>query len=375
MGVAVIVAVLLACAAAPSSWVSGSDPLTSAPGPSAPDVVPEGDVDGDGYFAEDDCNDANAAVHPDALEVWYDGVDSDCDGASDYDSDFDGFDALPFGTDCDDTDPWTYVGADEIWYDGLDEDCAGGDDFDRDLDGDRVPEGGGADCADEDPAVTGLDVDVDGFSGCTGDCDEADANSHPGASDVTCDGVDQDCDGMDGLCEWLFAVDLVEAEWVQPAVMATLAPLFALDGLGIQFEGFDALTGTTAATVVLGTLGVGLNPACATRIDLPTGVWLDPAFALGPFPLDLDILGLDVRATDVQVSGELVGTALENVVVTGLFDTRGLAALLPDACVLAALTGDACIACPDAVVACLALEAVADVAPGETLDLDVACPP
>ncbi|HEU5182450.1 MAG TPA: MopE-related protein [Candidatus Polarisedimenticolia bacterium] len=54
--------------------------------------------------------------------------------------------------------------------------------------------------------LTGLtDLDHDGFSACEGDCNDADASIHPGATEV-CDGVDQDCnqvvdDGGDTLCD------------------------------------------------------------------------------------------------------------------------------------------------------------------------------
>jgi alpha-tubulin suppressor-like RCC1 family protein len=62
---------------------------------------PSGTVENDG-----DCDDTSAAIHPGAEEVWYDGVDSDCDGGSDYDADGDGQDAEKWGgTDCDDADP------------------------------------------------------------------------------------------------------------------------------------------------------------------------------------------------------------------------------------------------------------------------------
>jgi hypothetical protein len=45
------------------------------------------DADGDGYGADQgDCNDADGAVHPGALDVC-DGLDNDCDGEVDEDPD------------------------------------------------------------------------------------------------------------------------------------------------------------------------------------------------------------------------------------------------------------------------------------------------
>ena len=43
---------------------------------------PTDDVDGDGHVAPADCDDADAAVHPDAAEVCDNGVDDNCDGAA-----------------------------------------------------------------------------------------------------------------------------------------------------------------------------------------------------------------------------------------------------------------------------------------------------
>jgi hypothetical protein len=55
--------------------------------------------------------------------------------------------------DCDETDDTIHPGIDETWYDGIDSDCSGGSDYDADEDGhDIIGYEDGDDCADEDPA-------------------------------------------------------------------------------------------------------------------------------------------------------------------------------------------------------------------------------
>ncbi len=130
------------------------------------------DADGDGVELVDDCDDTDAAMSPDATEVYYDGVDGDCDGSDDYDADGDGDVSTTYGgTDCDDTDATVSPDATEVYYDGVDSDCAGDDDYDADGDGFRA--GGGT-------------------SG--GDCDDADASASPAGTEVPYDSVDNDCD-------------------------------------------------------------------------------------------------------------------------------------------------------------------------------------
>jgi len=68
-------------------------------GPYAPDF----DGDGDGYGEDEDCDDTNPEVHPGAEEIFYDGLDNDCD-ADTVDDDQDG-DGVPVEDDLDDLDP------------------------------------------------------------------------------------------------------------------------------------------------------------------------------------------------------------------------------------------------------------------------------
>ena len=68
--------------------------------------------------------------------MYYDGVDQNCDGLSDYDADGDGQDAIAYGgSDCDDTNALVATYIVEITADGIDQDCDGIDDVDEDGDG------------------------------------------------------------------------------------------------------------------------------------------------------------------------------------------------------------------------------------------------
>ncbi len=133
----------LASACAPSE--EGKDPR---PDEDDSAVVTEDDQDGDGALAADDCDDADADIHPGATEHC-NGVDEDCDGVADDDA----------------ADATT-------WY------------IDYDADGYGV-----------DGAFTATGcAATPGFVGNADDCDDEDAGISPDGVE-TCDGVDQDCDG------------------------------------------------------------------------------------------------------------------------------------------------------------------------------------
>ena len=110
---------------------AGSNAYTDPDGSDADLGVYGGDESADVDFDRDgwtwgmgDCHDNDADVYPGATETWYDGVDGDCDGGSDYDQDGDTFTSDAYaGLDCDDTDPDIYPGADEVCDDGVDNDC------------------------------------------------------------------------------------------------------------------------------------------------------------------------------------------------------------------------------------------------------------
>lgn len=135
--------------------------------------VPNCDADGDGYIAiscgGNDCNDADSSIHPGAVEaLWFDWIDSDCNGRDAPDADGDLSVTME---DCDDLDALQHPGATEV-CNGEDDDCDGI------IDEDACPR----------------DTDNDGSLDAT-DCAPSDPTIFPGAPE-TCNGADDNCDGV-----------------------------------------------------------------------------------------------------------------------------------------------------------------------------------
>lgn len=189
-------------------------------------------------LATGDCDD-NASTGAQSFpgqagDVPYDGLDTDCDGANDFDQDGDGW--MPDGYttalqtynqkygytltasntssgvggfDCEDDPAYPMAGtvaasainpdATEVYNDGVDQDCSADNDFDEDADGWMQTTNSAAFGAYEsywfgDTGVwggMGLSLTWSGYN----ECDDLDPLVHPQAMEYVGDAVDQDCDG------------------------------------------------------------------------------------------------------------------------------------------------------------------------------------
>jgi hypothetical protein len=174
-----------------------------------------------------DCNDSNAAINPNALELA-DGIDNNCDGLDDegtdlYDNDGDGFcenatsctDSAVLPGDCNDAIATINPGEDEICGDGIDNNCDGDENSEGAfgcityyLDGDGDTYGHMT----ESRCYCSAKGDYDILYPLNTDCDDDEPTINPTGTELP-DGIDQDCDGTldegtiyydddgDGFCE------------------------------------------------------------------------------------------------------------------------------------------------------------------------------
>lgn len=169
-----------------------------------------------------DCDDSNAEINPEVLEIVGDGIDQDCDGIDStvwfIDADGDGFgvdgednltgETQPEGyvstkpagysvvtVDCDDEDAGVNPDAEEIPGDEIDQNCDGEDSINWYTDTDD--DGFGTNDVDTEGNVIVASNKPDGFVAIIGDCDDEIQAINPTAEEIPDDGVDQNCDGYD----------------------------------------------------------------------------------------------------------------------------------------------------------------------------------
>lgn len=153
---------------------------------------------------DDDCDDADMSVNPSAVETCNE-IDDDCDGSVDegvqimfyQDSDQDGYgDPLTAVLTC--TVPVGFVSNNQ--------DC---DDTNANIHPGAIELCNSLDDNCDGQVDENFDQDGDGYGPCTGDCNDLNASIHPGAPEL-CNNLDDDCDGLvdegvtdsdgDGVC-------------------------------------------------------------------------------------------------------------------------------------------------------------------------------
>ena len=169
---------------------------------------------GEGYSSNnEDCDDTDSTIHPNAEEVC-DDIDNNCntqidegvlftffvdsDGDS-YGDEFNTIEACQLGEgmsslpgDCDDIDPSIYPGADEYCGDGVDNNCDGSIDESTAVDASIWYQDSDSDGSGNQNAVAYACTQPIGYVVNDVDCDDTDSTIYPNASEL-CDGQVNDC--------------------------------------------------------------------------------------------------------------------------------------------------------------------------------------
>jgi hypothetical protein len=219
--------------------------------------------DGDPTPPDDgDCSDSDTAIHPGAVEIC-DGIDNDCDGEID-----EGVIAT----------------------------------FHPDGDGDGYGDPGASEDACE--PETGWVPDAT-------DCDDTDADVHPGAPEA-CNGRDDDCDPATGCARWSGEIEDEDADAIVRGVGGEWVALGDLDGDG-AIDLASGLAGTDAGeSWVFGRLGAGEHSSTEAVATI-TGAASEQLGGAGGIPGDVTGDGVDdlvlVGANGgIVMAGPLVGS-------------------------------------------------------------------
>jgi hypothetical protein len=171
-------------------------------------------------------------------------------------------------------------------------------------------------------------------------------------------------------------VDLV---WQKPNAISLLSAYIDFDSFLVQVDAIDVVAETLTVLAAVGYDNGGImEPDCASLFSPGLADFSqNPVFSAGPSDMMLPISSMDLTIEDFALSANFNsdGSSIENVLFTGLADTRALDSTLGDTCGLAAFMGDTCIACADGEIKCLELEATAQEATwNSAVDLAAECP-
>jgi hypothetical protein len=204
-------------------------------------------------------------------------------GSYKHDVDTDGDDTTVADGDCDDTRMASKRGNPEIADNLLDDDC--------DTYADGSPQA---------PSVNDIDNDLDTFSPADGDCDdstESGAVSHPGATEVCGDGLDNDCNGVADR----------GPDGSDPCNPYETEQTIDIDPLSFDDSG-KPLIAFTNGKIENGKLTAGPS---LFSVSIPTG--------LGDLELQLTITGAQIEA-DIAMDGDSV--RVSNGRLGGVLDAR-----------------------------------------------------
>jgi hypothetical protein len=243
------------------------------------------DSDGDGVTVGDgDCDDQDDSIHPGRLDAC-NGVDDNCNGVIDEghaDVDEDSI------ADCVDIED----------CDGIDNNGDGLIDEGFDVDGDGLPDCPSDEiCDGEDNDQDGevdedFDTDGDGFTECGDtdslpDCDDTDANIHPGALEVDADLIDNDCDFLIDEGSWVpgdlvitelminpSAVRDTDGEWVELKNLS--GRMLVLNGVEIVSDDDEGHIIAADAPILL---PVGASAVLGRSTDMATNGSVDVWYA------------------------------------------------------------------------------------------------